>query len=293
MGTSIAARKPLLVLGLLFFFSLGRFPAAAQDQKPMDSGIELIGRSDKEPPPQVWHLEDAKTKKKVASVDSRWGFTPLPPGQYRVSLLPEGWHALEISWGEVTVDAGKTAKVNIDAGIELVGRSREDRPPFQWKVYRPQEPKTAGQRRTALGLHAAAAGPVPGQPAPGGLSCLEIPWGEVTVDEGKTAKVNIDAGIELVGRSKEDHPPFQWEVYDLKTQKPVAHVEQRWGFTPLPPGQYRVSLLPEGYHALEIPWGEVTVDAGKTAKVNIDAGIELVGRSREDRPPFQWEVYEL
>ena len=57
----------------------------------MDSGIELIGRSDKEPPPQVWHVEDATTKKKVASVDSRWGFTPLPPGQYRVSLLPEGW----------------------------------------------------------------------------------------------------------------------------------------------------------------------------------------------------------
>ncbi len=71
MGTSIAARKPLLVLGLFFFFSLGRFPATAQDQKPMDSGIELIGRSDKEPPPQVWHVEDAKTKKKVASVDSR------------------------------------------------------------------------------------------------------------------------------------------------------------------------------------------------------------------------------
>jgi hypothetical protein len=50
MGTSIAARKPLLVLGLLFFFSLGRFPAAAQAQKPRDSGIELSGRSDKEPP---------------------------------------------------------------------------------------------------------------------------------------------------------------------------------------------------------------------------------------------------
>src|SRR5208283_2139936 len=83
MGTSIAVRKPLLVLGLLFFFSLGRFPAPAQDQKPMDSGIELIGRSDKEPPPQVWHVEDATTNKKVASVDSRWGFTPLPPGQYR------------------------------------------------------------------------------------------------------------------------------------------------------------------------------------------------------------------
>src|SRR5271157_2236095 len=100
MGRSISVRKPLLVFGLLFFFVLGRFPAAAQDQKPMGSGIELTGRSDKDPPPQVWHVEDATTKKRVASVDSRWGFTPLPPGQYRVSLLPVGWHPLEIPWGE-------------------------------------------------------------------------------------------------------------------------------------------------------------------------------------------------
>ena len=98
----------------------------------------------------------------MAHVAERWGFTPLPPGQYRVSLLPEGYHT------------------------------------------------------------------------------LEIPWGEVTVVAGKTATVNIDAGIELAGRSKEDRPLSQWEVFDLKTQKPVAHVEERWGFTPLPPGQYRV-----------------------------------------------------
>ncbi len=293
MGTSIAARKPLLALGLLFFFSLGRFPAAAQDQKPMDSGIELIGRSDKEPPPQVWHLEDAKTKKKVASVDSRWGFTPLPPGQYRVSLLPEGWHALEISWGEVTVDAGKTAKVNIDAGIELVRRSREDRPPFQWKVYDLKNQKPLANVEQSWGFTPLPPGQYRVSLLPVGYHALEIPWGEVTVAAGKTARLNIDAGIELVGQSKEDHPPLQWEVYDLKTQKPLAHVHERWGFTPFPPGQYRVSLLPVGYHALEILWGEVTVAAGKTVKVNIDSGIELLGRSKADRPLSQWEVFDL
>ena len=259
----------------------------------MDSGIELIGRSDKEPPPQVWHVEDAKSKKKVASVDSRWGFTALPPGQYRVSLLPEGWHALEIPWGEVTVDAGKTAKVNIDAGIELVGRSRDDRPPFQWKVYDLKNQKPLANVEQRWGFTPLPPGQYRVSLLPEGYHALEIPWGEVTVDAGKTAKVNIDAGIELVGQSKEDHPPLQWEVYDLKTQKPLAHVHERWGFTPLPPGQYGVNLLPVGYHALEITWGEVTVDAGKTAKVNIDTGIELVGRSKEDHPPLQWEVYDL
>src|SRR5271157_443527 len=293
MGRSISVRKPLLVFGLLFFFVLGRFPAAAQDQKPMGSGIELTGRSDKDPPPQVWHVEDAKTKKTVASVDSRWGFTPLPPGQYRVSLLPVGWHPLEIPWGEVTVVAGKTATVNIDAGIELVGRSKEDQPLSQWEVFDLKTQKPVAHVEERWGFTPLPPGQYRVSLLPKGYHTLEIPWGEVTVVAGKTATVNIDARIELVGRSKEDQPLSQWEVFDLKTQKPVAHVEERWGFTPLPSGQYRVSLLPKGYHTLEISWGEVTVVAGKTATVNIDAGIELVGRSKEDQPLSQWEVFDL
>jgi len=282
-----------LVFGLLFFFVLGRFPAAAQDQKPMGSGIELTGRSDKDPPPQVWHVEDATTKKRVASVDSRGGFTPLPPGQYRVSLLPVGWHPLEIPWGEVTVVAGKTATVNIDAGIELVGRSKEDQPLSQWEVFDLKTQKPVAHVEERWGFTPLPPGQYRVSLLPKGYHTLEIPWGEVTVVAGKTATVNIDAGIELAGRSKEDQPPSQWEAFDLKTQKPVAHVHERWGFTPLPPGQYRVSLLPVGYHALELPWAEVAVDAGKTANVKIDAGIELVGRSPEDRRPDLWEVLDL
>ena len=229
-------------------------------------------------------MEDATTKKKVASVDSRWGFTPLPPGQYRVSLLPVGWHTLEISWGEVTVAAGKTARLNIDAGIELAGRSKEDQPLSQWEVFDLKTQKPVAHVEERWGFTPLPPGQYRVSLLPKGYHTLEIPWGEVTVVAGKTATVNIDAGIELVGRSKADSPLSQWEVFDLKTQKPVAHVEERWGFTPLPPGQYRVSLLPKGYHTLEIPWGEVTVVAGKTATVNIDAGIELVGRSKEDSP---------
>ena len=141
----------------------------------IDAGIELMGRSKEDRPPFQWKVYDIKSQKPVANVEERWGFTPLPPGQYRLSLLPAGYHA------------------------------------------------------------------------------LEIPLSEVTVAPGKTATVKIDAGIELVGRSKEDRPPFQWKVYDIKSQKPVANVEERWGFTPLPPGQYKVSLLPQGYHALSFP----------------------------------------
>src|SRR5208282_1614049 len=71
-------------------------------------------------------------------------------------------------------------------------------------------------------------------------------------------------------------------AFDLKTQKPVAHVYERWGFTPLPPGQYRVSLLPVGYHALELPWGEVTVVAVRFPDVPERlARVMRVGRKTE------------
>ena len=189
--------------------------------------------------------------------------------------------------------AGKTATVNIDAGIELVGRSKEDQPPSQWEVLDLKTQKPMAHVEERWGFTPLPPGQYRVSLLPKGYHTLELPWAEVTVVAGKTATVNIDAGIELVGRSKEDQPPSQWEALDLKTRKPMAHVEERWGFTPMPPGQYRVSLLPKGYHTLELPWAEVTVVAGKTATVNIDAGIELVGRSKEDQPPSQWEALDL
>ncbi len=288
-----AAHRLLLLLGLLLFFSLNRVSNAIQNQKPGDSGVELVGRSDKEPPPLLWHLEDAQTNKRVTTVESRWGFAPLPPGRYRLSLLPDGYHPLELAWSEVTVSAGKTTKVIIDAGIELAGRSPEDRRPAYWEVFDLKNPKPVAHVAERFGFTPLPPGRYRLSLLPDGYHPLELAWSEVTVSAGKTTKVYIDAGIELAGRSKDDRPPLHWEVFDLKNPKPVAHVAERFGFTPLPPGRYRLSLLPDGYHALEIPWSEVTVDAGKTTKVNIDAGIEVVGRSREDRRPAYWEVFDL
>ena len=131
----------------------------------------------------------------MAHVEERWGFTPLPPGQYRVSLLPKGYHT------------------------------------------------------------------------------LELPWAEVTVVAGKTATVKIDSGVDLVGRAKGDRPLSQWEVLDLKTQKPVSHVEERWGFTPMPPGEYAVSGGPHAF-----PWAEVKVASGQVVTVCIPDVPERLGR---------------
>ena len=173
--------------------------------------------------------------------------------------------------------------------------------PFAVGGSRPQDPETDGPCSGTLGLHAVPPGQYRVSLLPKGYHTLELPWAEVTVVAGKTATVNIDAGIELVGRSKEDQPPSQWEALDLRTRKPMAHVEERWGFTPMPPGQYRVSLLPKGYHTLELPWAEVTVVAGKTATVTLMPGSSWwdgrkkisplrSGRLSTSRPGNRWPM---
>ena len=63
-----------------------------------------------------------------------WGFMPAPPGEYQVSLMPQGQAALEISWGGAKVEAGKVVPVSINSGIELSGEKPNDVPPDDWMV---------------------------------------------------------------------------------------------------------------------------------------------------------------
>src|SRR4029078_7381773 len=71
--------------------------AAAQDER---TGIEVVGRSDKDEPLEEWFVYDAKDKgadrKRVARVRKMWGFTKLPPGNFVVALVPHNSSALEI-----------------------------------------------------------------------------------------------------------------------------------------------------------------------------------------------------
>jgi hypothetical protein len=53
-------------------------------------------------------------------------------------------------------------------------------------------------------------------------------------------------GIELGWRSLQTTPPRWWDVIDAATKQRVIRVEQRWGFTPLPPGTYHVEAELDG-----------------------------------------------
>jgi hypothetical protein len=47
---------------------------SARDKKETRTGIELVGRTEKDMPPDRWSVLDNKTKKQIAEVSGRWGF---------------------------------------------------------------------------------------------------------------------------------------------------------------------------------------------------------------------------
>jgi hypothetical protein len=189
---------------------------------------------------------------------------------------------LAVVWGVPGI-ADPAAAQEERTGIELAGRSDKDEPPEDWYVYDAKD-KGADRKRIARvhkmwGFTKLPAGDYAVGVVPPGSSALEVTWGEVSVAEGKVTTVKIDSGIELSGRSDKDDPLRDWFAYDAKggkeNRKPAARVYSRWGFTPLPPGEYEVTVLPRGNSTIELPWTKVAVAAGKTAAVNIASGIDL------------------
>jgi hypothetical protein len=236
------------------------------------TGIALTSGFHGEPPPAKWFVDDVSTGKRIATVGSpkgrvsgmrgsHSGFMPLPTGKYRVSLLPSGYGAKEILWREVEVAAGEVVRVDVDSGVKLAGRTADDTPPAKWFVQDAETNKTvaqSGDYNNSGNLTGCRWGFTPLPPGnyrvamrPRGRGAKEISWREIEITAGNVVRVDVDSGVELVGRSPGDAPPPIWLVYDAKTEEQVAQVGgysnagrvtgSRWGFTPLPPGDYRVA----------------------------------------------------
>ena len=97
------------------------------------SGIRLIGGEDL-PPLEWWIVTDATDGEVVAQVSSSWGYTPLPPGQYRIEVpLPDETVSsarIDVAANEVTdvaladLGVGRVVLEMPDPGIEfLFGKS--------------------------------------------------------------------------------------------------------------------------------------------------------------------------
>jgi hypothetical protein len=178
---------------------------AVQEDAPK-TGILLVGRSDKEAPLYRWSAVDAKTKKPIVSVEGRWGFAPVPPGDYEL----------------------RVQKYEVD-----------------------------------------------------------VPYGMVQVTKDKVTRVEVKSGVELVGRTEKEEPLYRWSLVDAKTKKPVSHVDSRWGFTPVPPGDYELWVKK---YEVNIRYAKVQVSKDKATRVEIKTGVEVVGRSDKEPPLLRWLI---
>jgi hypothetical protein len=177
------------------------------------------------------------------------------------------------------------------SGIEVVG------PAESWPERWTATDKASGKVVASVSSQWGFASTPPGEYAvavlPRGHEAVEVPWGDVKVEDKKVTRVEVTSGIEVVGRNPEEGELEHWDVIDSANGRKAAHVWHRWGFTPLPAGTYAVRVRPTGHESVEIPWAaEVRVETGKASKVAVNAGVEVVGRSEADDVPEHWEAVE-
>ncbi len=261
----------------------------------LSSGIELaVGKACSEPPYQ-WLIYPAKDRgKPLTRIFSKWGVTPLPPGEYQLVIQPGDLGRDEVPWATIKLEADEIVTVKLDSGIELAGLTAETAALYQWLIYDVKDPgKPLTRIFSKWGVTPLPRGEYQLVVQPGDLGRDEVSWATIKLEADEIVTVKLDSGIELTGLTAESTPPYQWLVYDAKNQdKPLTRVFGQWGVTSLPPGEYVVVIQPGDLGQEEIPWTTIKLKAGEIATVKIDSGIELGGLTAGSAPPYQWLIYD-
>ncbi|MFQ5731353.1 MAG: VWA domain-containing protein [Planctomycetaceae bacterium] len=229
-----------------------------------ETGIQLVGRNQKDTPPYEWTVASATTKKTVASRSKKWGMVAISPGKYTVSVKWR-YYSMPVEWARVTVETGKVVTLRVRSGIVLSGRTDKAPVPYEWYVYDAETNKKVGHAHQRRGF----------MPLPPGkyrlavkqrYYSLPINWSDVTVKKATIQAVKLASGIRLAGRSDKDTAPYAWSVYDAGTNKKVGYAYKRWGFMPLPPGKYNIDVKFGG-----VPLrGPVTIESGKVRSISLE-----------------------
>lgn len=225
----------LVMISLLLVTEIGQ----TSSQTGIDlKAIDIAGE------PEWWSLEEAASGRVVTKVKGRWGFTSTPAGDYRVLVFSGGKRALPVVWDTVTVAEGTVTHVSIDSGITISGSERWSAPPKWWFV------DDAAGKRVAQVYNRWGFTPLPPGSyritiIPQGDRSVSIDWEVIEITDGEVSQLTLTSGIELKPGNYEGPMPDWWLVDNAEGER-VAQIKKRWGFTPLPPGQYKVEL-PFGY----------------------------------------------
>lgn len=236
-------------------------------------------RPDKPDKPLQWHRSSQRTML-------------LPPGNYQIAVLPVQYHSLRLVWPEkIVVKAGEKTTVQLAGGIEL-DMPKEAGPLYSWEAVRPDKPDQPlqwhrGDQRTMLvppGEYQIAVLPVQ-------YHSQRLVWpSRATVKPNERTTVRLASTLRLEA-TKHAGSLFTWEI--VRPEKPDEPLQQHRGDQAtmlVPPGRYRVAVLPVKYHSRRLVWPEtVTIAEGKPATLRLDSTLQI-DWPKAAGPLDSWEV---
>jgi len=265
----------------------------------LDTGLQLSSSMAKAP----WRIDYFREGDKEPVQrweEAVWGATPLPPGDYHVSIQPQQYRCLSVLWpGTVHVESGKLAKLVLDSGADFQSpANRKDaKPPWRVTYYRQGQSDPVQQLTEAdWGVTLLPPGQYRVGFQPQQYRSREVLWTTpITIESGKITAFSLDGGISVQPGNADIKPDAPWRVsFQRRGQAdPVQQIEDSgWVSATLPPGDYQITIRPTQYDSEGLTWpGVVTVEAGKTATLNLDSGIRIVG-SAGQQPEFEFQILD-
>ena len=211
----------------------------------------------------------------------------LPPGRYRVAILPTAWNqnSQTLIWPQVVeVAAGRLTRVVLNTGVELDARVDVRHPLNNWEIVDTRDPKKTVQWQSGNRLNMLLP---PGDsyrvvlhPTAWNQHSGTLVWSRpFQLKENQRAVVHIDSGLRLA-LAEGSGPISSWEALaadasDRSVQWQSGDLTSMW----LPPGRYRIAIHPTAWdnNSQKLVWpSEFTVATAREIPAKLDSGIRFI-----------------
>jgi hypothetical protein len=192
------------VAGLAVLLAACLATPALADDAAVRTGVEVVGAPEFSLP-RRWTLTGGPGALKAAEVAGRFGFVTVEPGEYVLSLVPDGPGAVPLTWGTVVVRAGETTRVEVRSGVVL--EEDEDAPAPEGFRVRDRAGAVVAHvegrlRATPLPPGEYSVGLLP----PRGSGAAEVALGRVVVEPGALARVRLRPEAKRPGPAPPEPP---------------------------------------------------------------------------------------
>jgi uncharacterized protein (UPF0548 family) len=262
----------------------------------VDSGVSVPKFVSALPAPYLWAVYPGEGDKPVQHIEGAWSPIMVPPGEYRWGVHEVVYRSPVVIFSDkLTVRAGEVAVPRPPGLVEIK--------PEKWatiasfRLTRPkaddQAAKTVTRLEQTLRPMLVSPGKYDVYVHPVEYRTAEILFATgVTVEPEKTTTVAVASGIDMQP-SEESPPPDEIDFLVEGRAKPFqSWTGQKWGPQILPPGTYRVAILPQSYRSARLTWPTpVVVKENELAKLTLDSGVRIAG-PKDAKAKFQFQVLD-